>query len=115
MAEEERKSRIIPLNFIKIGIAASLLIIIGLSFTLMFYSKTITNPAGNHFTAQLPDNSRVEMNAASSIKYYPYRWYFSRKLKFEGEAFFSVEKGKKFTVTPNLDETTVLGTSFNIY
>jgi len=45
----------------------------------------------------------------------PLWWWYSRKLNFEGEGFFEVEKGKKFEVVSNVGRTEVLGTSFNIY
>ena len=65
--------------------------------------------------AQLPDGSTVEMNAASHLKYFPYRWIIKRDLTFEGEGFFEVEKGKKFEVKSAQAKTSVLGTSFNIF
>ena len=97
------------------SIAASLLVLVGLSSLAFFYSKTIDSPTGNHLTARLPDGSTVEMNAETTLKYYPWRWSFQRRVKMEGEAFFSVKKGKKFIVESRLGETNVLGTTFDIF
>ncbi|HSH19809.1 MAG TPA: FecR family protein [Draconibacterium sp.] len=102
-------------HIIKLSIAASFLLLIGIGSFGWFYSKTIVSPRGTHLTASLPDGSTVELNAESSLKYYPYRWAVDRNVKFEGEGFFEVQKGKKFTVESQFGETSVLGTSFNIY
>ena len=98
-----------------IGIAASLLILVGILSFLRFYTQTISNPAGQHQKATLSDGSTVELNAGSTLTYHPYWFTFSRNLQFEGEGFFQVEKGKQFTVESMLGKTIVLGTSFNIY
>lgn len=115
LAEEERPVKTFRLPVRQLSIAASLALMLATSLFALFYTKTVTSPAGTHLTAQLPDNSTVEMNAASTLSYHPYRWYFSRKVTFEGEGFFSVEKGKSFTVSSKLGQTRVYGTSFNIY
>lgn len=63
---------------------------------------------------ELPDHSTAKLNADSKIKYKPSKWDKKRTLKLEGEAYFQVEKGKKFTVESNHGEVTVLGTKFNV-
>lgn len=97
------------------AVAAGILLVAGLVSFMRFYSTNVTVPAGTHQTAMLPDGSSVEMNAESSLTYYPFWWPFERKLKFEGEGFFSVQKGKNFAVQSRRGTTQVLGTSFNIY
>jgi ferric-dicitrate binding protein FerR (iron transport regulator) len=99
----------------QLSVAASLIILVGLGTFAMMYSKTVYSPAGSHLTAQLPDNSTVELNAESTLSFHPYRWYFQRNVELKGEGFFSVQKGKKFTVKSELGETSVLGTTFNIF
>jgi transmembrane sensor len=49
------------------------------------------------------------------LAYYPLKWKLERKVKFEGEGYFNVQKGKKFSVASPNGITQVLGTSFNIY
>lgn len=114
-----QETKVKKLNFnqqiMRLSIAASFILLIGIGSFGWFYSKTIVSPRGNHLTASLPDGSTVELNAESSLKYYPYRWAARRNVQFEGEGYFEVQKGKKFTVESKLGETSVLGTSFNIY
>lgn len=100
---------------LQLSVAASLIILVGLGIFAMMYSKTIYSPAGSHLTAQLPDNSSVELNAETTLSFHPYRWNFQRIVELKGEGFFSVQKGKKFTVKSPLGETSVLGTTFNIF
>jgi len=100
---------------IQLSVAASMIILVGLGTIALMYSKTVYSPAGSHLTAQLPDNSTVELNAESTLSFHPYRWYFQRNVELKGEGFFSVQKGKKFTVKSELGETSVLGTTFNIF
>lgn len=99
----------------KYSIAASLLVFIGLTAFVRFYTKSVYSPAGQHRIAQLPDGSTAKLNAQSKLTYRPYWWPISREVHFQGEAFFKVTKGQKFTVTSSIGTTTVLGTTFNIF
>jgi ferric-dicitrate binding protein FerR (iron transport regulator) len=99
----------------RVAAAAVLLLLAGITSFLRFYTQTVEAPAGQHYTHVFPDRSAAELNAATSLNYHPYWWRFSRKVNFEGEAFFKVEKGKKFEVASGNGQTIVLGTSFNIY
>jgi ferric-dicitrate binding protein FerR (iron transport regulator) len=95
--------------------AAVVLVLFGSSLFFRFYTNTISAPVGQHITAELPDGSKLWLNASTTVKYYPFWWRFTRKLELEGEAYFEVQKGKTFTVVSDHAETQVLGTSFNIY
>lgn len=75
------------------------------------YSTASTNTTSHN----LPDNSVVTLNSESSVSVLENRWDTDRKVKLEGEAFFEVEPGSKFTVVTDYGEVTVLGTSFNVY
>lgn len=97
------------------GIAASLLTLIGITSFLRFYTAKVTVPNGRHLSYFLPDSSEVELNAQSTLTYNPYWWSFKRNVNLEGEAFFKVKEGNKFTVRSANGITEVLGTSFNIY
>lgn len=114
-AEPEVKVISLRQRVMQLSVAASLIILVGLGTFSMMYSKTVTSPAGSHLTAQLPDNSTVELNAETTLRFHPFRWYFQRNVELKGEGFFSVQKGKKFTVKSELGETSVLGTTFNIF
>jgi len=114
---DQPKGRLFTFNFTltKWMAAASIVILFSLGSFLRFYSVTIESPAGQHLEAMLPDQSKVNLNAQSSLTYNPYWWKINRKVKLEGEAFFEVQKGKKFSVVSAKGITQVLGTSFNIF
>uniref|UniRef100_UPI003217F032 FecR family protein n=1 Tax=uncultured Draconibacterium sp. TaxID=1573823 RepID=UPI003217F032 len=95
--------------------AAVILLLIGLGGMVFTYTKTVNCLPGQHLVAELPDGSKVDLNAGSILKYHPLKWKFERKLKFEGEGYFNVQKGSTFTVESPKGITRVLGTSFNIY
>ncbi len=62
----------------------------------------------------LPDESRVTLNAGSSLKYNKKSWFDQREVELKGEGFFKVAKGETFTVNTNNGSVTVLGTAFNV-
>ena len=93
--------------------AACVSLIIGISIFIRFYSVEMNVPGGQHLATNLPDGSKVHLNAETRLSYKPYWWRFSRELKLEGEAFFKVNKGKKFSVRSEFGTTSVSGTSFN--
>lgn len=99
----------------KWSVAAVFAVLVGFSALTFLYTKTIESVPGEKIIADLPDGSSVELNAGSTLKYYPVKWKFQRKVKFEGEGYFEVAKGKKFEVVSENGKTQVLGTSFNIY
>ncbi len=92
------------------GIAAAIILI-----STFVRTKVHTSGAGEQLFCELPDGSKVQLNSESRLTYYPIEWYFSRKVKLEGEAFFEVKKGSKFAVISTNGTTQVLGTSFNVY
>lgn len=99
-----------------IRLAAALVVVLVSSGLFMrFFERQVACDSGEHLTHQLPDGSTVELNSGSSISYHPFWWRLSRSLDFEGEAFFQVQKGKRFVVESERANTQVLGTSFTIY
>lgn len=122
-ADLEKKIRPVPTAgkiiffrpWIKVTMAAGIALLTGISALVIFYTKTISVPMGQHAEIYLPDNSRINLNAQSTISYKPLLWKFMRTVKFEGEAYFDVMKGKQFEVLSGKGKTVVLGTSFNIY
>lgn len=62
----------------------------------------------------LPDDSKVVLNANSTINYNKKDWKKNRELTLNGEAYFNVSKGKKFLVITQLGIVNVLGTQFNV-
>ena len=113
--QANRDKKIRRLTIQRWSVAASIAILLGTGFFLRFYHVDYSTAAGEKYTAQLPDGSVVDLNGQSTIQFHPYWWKINRTLKFEGEGYFEVEKGKRFSVVSNNGVTTVLGTSFNIY
>ncbi|MBB6500729.1 FecR family protein [Pedobacter cryoconitis] len=78
--------------------------------------NTIETPKGGQYQVNLPDGTKVWLNAASSLSF-PVRFSgLQRKVVLKGEAYFEVEKNKKmpFIVDSKQQKIEVLGTHFNI-
>jgi ferric-dicitrate binding protein FerR (iron transport regulator) len=95
--------------------AAVVALLIGITIFMRFYSMALHAPPGQHLSKKLPDGSQVHLNAGTELTYHPYWWKYARILELEGEAYFEVEKGNRFTVKSANGTTQVLGTRFNIY
>ncbi len=91
----------------------SLLLIAGL-FAGLYSIETITHNS-ERTSVELPDGSRVYLNAGTSLSYKPYWWWMDRSVHLNGEAYFEVEKGGAFRAISETGITRVLGTEFNIY
>lgn len=95
-----------PVYRIAISTAASLILIL-----LLFLFQQHTFRSGDQSnTFRLPDQSRVILSSNSTIRYSGYFW--NRKIRLEGEAYFEVNTGKKFIVKTNEGSISVLGTRF---
>jgi len=96
------------------GIAAALVICFGIYYFLN--TPATEYLAENKTTTEflLPDASKVVLNAGSSISFKEENWSDNRSLKLNGEAYFSVAKGEKFTVNTKQGSITVLGTEFKV-
>ena len=77
-------------------------------------SATVNTLASNSKSVELPDNSKVKLNAASSLKFKKSNWKKKREVSLVGEAYFKVEKGSQFDVVTWLGKVSVLGTQFNV-
>lgn len=96
--------------------AASVILLFGIWF--MFIRKPITEVAvtkGEHTEYQLPDGSIVTMNADSKITFKKNSFTNDRFLNLDGEAFFTIKRGKKFTINTKFADIRILGTSFNVF
>ncbi len=109
------ETKVIFYPWMKLAVAAVIVLLIGIPVFMQLYTKTIHVPSGKHSHIVLPDDSEISLNAQSTASYKPLMWKFSRKIKFEGEAYFTVQPGKKFNVISDNGSTLVLGTRFNIY
>lgn len=106
------KRQLIPASWI---VAASFALLLSLGSLLMFHTTDVECPRGQHVAVVLPDGSNVLLNSESKLSYQKYLWWKKRKVNLTGEAFFKVKKGKRFSVMSNGYETSVLGTSFNVF
>ncbi len=127
----ELETRLIRVNRLNnmLKYAAFFLLVLGLSFTIYFYSykeksdqyvgllgNEIEVPYGAKSKIILPDGSEVWINAGSKVKYGADFGVHSRKLQLEGEAYFDVKKNDKipFIVETDLFDIKVYGTAFNV-
>jgi len=100
--------------YLKIAASFALLVVFSyLVYQLNDVTVSIGNRARQHVT--LPDGSVATLNAASELSYNKLAWHLSRNVNLQGEAFFEVKKGEKFTVISDQGSTQVLGTSFNVF
>jgi ferric-dicitrate binding protein FerR (iron transport regulator) len=78
--------------------------------------NTISTPKGGQYQLELPDGSRVWLNASSSIHFPTSFTEKERRVEITGEAYFEVAKNlvKPFIVGVNNSEVQVVGTHFNI-
>ena len=98
-----------------IGIAASVIFLLGLMILFNFSSNTeYSSDFGKQLSFELPDGSKVTLNSMSTVSFNKENWKNNRTLTLDGEAFFEVKKGQKFKVQTTQGNVTVLGTEFNI-
>lgn len=79
--------------------------------------NTIETPEGGQYQVDLPDGTKVWLNAVSSIKFpESFAKQEFRKVELRGEAYFEVAKDKNqpFRVATDKQEVEVVGTHFNI-
>ncbi len=92
-----------------------LVYIVGVANQEVVYNTVIT-ARGETYSLVLADNSKVWLNAASSIKFPVSFTGNERRVEITGEAYFEVAKDtdKKFIVSANGITTEVFGTHFNV-
>ncbi len=118
-ANYRSEAKVISLPFTRrypMAIAASIsLLLVALYFSVRLFMPNLVETAQAQYkTVELPDHSKITLNADSKVKYNPISWYWDRKVQLEGEAFFEVEKGSDFVVSTKSGQVRVLGTSFNV-
>ncbi|WP_460220415.1 FecR family protein [Psychroserpens sp. MEBiC05023] len=94
--------------------AAAILVLAFGYFYLVNDTAKYHTAYGEQLTVTLPDNSKILLNANSSIEFDEPNWDKKREVSLSGEGFFEVEKGSKFTVKTNQGLVEVLGTKFNV-
>ena len=94
--------------------AAIAVIFIASYFYISTLDESVSTQYAERSEVRLPDNSEIILNADSRITYSEKNWDKERNISLQGEAFFKVAKGQKFTVATNDGLVTVLGTQFNV-
>ncbi len=107
------KSKVIPLYRYISVVAASVLLLVGMLFFYNNSKTTYTTNIASTKKIMLPDGSEMELQAHSVAKVAK-NWDTNRNLGLEGEAYFKVKKGQKFTVNTDLGAVQVLGTQFSV-
>ena len=87
-------------NWLRPLLKVAAVLLFGLS---VFYYNSKLNTTIETLVAQqtiieLPDASKVELNALSNLTYNKSKWDKKRQVILDGEAFFRVAKGAKFDV-----------------
>jgi ferric-dicitrate binding protein FerR (iron transport regulator) len=104
-------------NWIKVVSSLAAILVVGFSlFTLVNKDQisAFKTTLAQSKTITLPDNSIVNLNELSELEYVSSNWDENRSLDLKGEAFFDVEKGKRFEVQTDFGNISVLGTEFNV-
>lgn len=90
--------------------------LIAISLSVYFYTNTldtdISTIAAEKTVFELPDYSKISLNALSTITYNKHNWKNNRELTLNGEAYFKVETGSSFKVYTTAGTVSVLGTQF---
>ena len=110
-------TKVVQLNPFKkfLSVAAAVAILLtGTYFYVNSLDEQISTQYAEKKEIVLPDNSEVVLNADSRLIYSKKNWNANRNISLEGEAFFKVAKGKRFTVATEAGEVAVLGTQFNV-
>ena len=98
-----------------LNIAAVLIVLIIGYLFISIQDSSIKTDTAQKENFSLPDASEFSLNAKSSVTYSKKNWAKERSLKLEGEAYFKVTSGNKFTVETSLGDISVLGTEFNVF
>ncbi len=117
--ESTKKTKVISIFplIIRMSIAATLIILFTIA-TLSYKYSTLEflSQKGSVSNIVLPDSSSVILNADSRIEYRRFGWMSDRKIKLNGEAYFSVKHGNRFSVITEFNKNIIVtGTKFNVF
>lgn len=113
---EKSKTKVRTLNFKTLYSVAAVITVLLTSAYFLFYNTTTVfeTQIAQTQNFRLPDDSEVLLNAASKITFKENDWKNNRNLTLNGEAYFQVQKGQKFSVNTADGVVQVLGTHFNV-
>ncbi|MEL6253948.1 MAG: FecR domain-containing protein [Bacteroidota bacterium] len=115
-AEEKEQTKVVSLGRIWFFAAAAVIILLIGFFWLRQGEQIVSKEilAEKREQVVLPDQSSIELQAGSFLSYAESDWENNREVFLKGEAFFEVEKGKKFDIKLKDGMVSILGTSFLI-
>ncbi|RKD92028.1 FecR family protein [Mangrovibacterium diazotrophicum] len=118
--EKGRSGRLRMLNIVT-RVAAILLIPVLIASAYLFFNQSraveqfISTPLASQTSFQLPDGTKVWLNAGSSLNFPSKFSGKERKVELVGEAYFDVVKSSTpFVIQANQLHVQVLGTAFNV-
>jgi ferric-dicitrate binding protein FerR (iron transport regulator) len=118
IATTEQPKETIRLNNRRVWLAAAAiaaLMVISCWSYLWFSRVEVSSPRGVVTDVILPDGSTAKLNADSWLRYPRFYNLVGRRLKIEGEVFFTVTHGSSFVVHDDAKRTVeVVGTEFNM-
>ena len=119
--KEERKRVTFFQYFSRVAAILLLPLMIALGYQLVnnqpknARTQTVSTPLASHTSFNLPDGSKVWLNAGSTITFPESFNPKQRSVKLSGQAYFDVKKDKiPFNVETNKFTVKVLGTSFDV-
>ncbi|WP_281540727.1 FecR family protein [Maribacter aestuarii] len=110
-------TKVRKLEWIKPMLRIASIVVIAIGVYFFFLSNQLTEVqtlVAEKTTIELPDASKVVINALSEVSYDKGKWDNKREIRLKGEAFFDVAKGAKFDVITPEGTVSVLGTEFNV-
>ncbi len=113
--QQKPTARKLNKSYLLLKIAAVIVVAFCLYFAFFFNTNIYIETLASEKTIfKLPDHSKVELNALSSVEFNASNWNQDRILELDGEAYFEVAKGRIFSVKTNSGIVTVVGTQFNV-
>jgi ferric-dicitrate binding protein FerR (iron transport regulator) len=95
--------------------AASIALLFGVVYFISDATTSYATSFGEQLAVVLPDGSEVQLNSKSSLTLKKSDWFDgNRNLTLNGEGYFKVKKGSKFSVQTTKGTVRVLGTQFNV-
>ena len=97
--------------------AAAIAVLLLTVYSLNSYlsTETVKTKYAEQTSVTLPDGSEVVLNAGSKIRWTDKKFNENRIVALQGEAYFKVKKGNKFTIKTKNGLVEVLGTQLNVF
>ncbi|NVO10246.1 MAG: FecR family protein [Bacteroidales bacterium] len=117
--ESTKKTKVASISplIVRLSVAATLTAIFTIA-TLSYKYSTLefVSQKGSTANIVLPDSSAIILNADSRIEYRRFGWLSDREIKLNGEAYFSVKHGNRFSVLTEFNRNIIVtGTKFNVF